>query len=169
MASNLKANSVPVLSVLMAVHNGHPYLRESLDSLLRQTYSDFELIVVDDASTDSSLEILQAEKDPRLRIISLKRNLGLADALNLALEHAKGALVARMDADDIASPGRFLAQVERMNSEPGLVLLELFTAGVGIDPSTSSLAVDSTAPVPGSSCTSRPAVPLSLLLARLIR
>lgn len=115
--------SQPLVSVLMPVHNGQDFLHEAIDSIFRQSYQDFELIVVDDASTDDTPSMLRAMIDPRLRIITMDRNVGLVDALNRALAEARGELIARMDADDIAYPARFSAQVERLLSEPGLVLL----------------------------------------------
>jgi len=113
----------PKISVIMAVHNGEEYLREAIKSIVGQTFDDFELIVVDDGSTDKSTEIIRASADRRLRFIPLERNVGLANALNCGISAARGELIARMDSDDVALPGRFQAQFERMKSEPGLVLL----------------------------------------------
>ncbi len=113
----------PIVSVLMSVHNGQDFLREAIESILNQTYRDFEFIVVDDASTDNSLNILKSFSDPRLKILEVEKNIGLVDALNLALKQAKGKYVARMDADDVSYPDRFAQQVARMVDEPNLVLL----------------------------------------------
>jgi len=100
----------PKISVLLAVYNAEKYVGEAIDSLLNQTFSDFEVIVVNDGSTDKSLEILNQFSDPRLKVIS-QRNHGLASSLNTAANHATGEYLARMDADDICLPQRFEAQV----------------------------------------------------------
>lgn len=113
----------PTISVLMSVHNGQDFLREAIDSILAQTYHDFEFIVVDDASTDQSLKILRSYSDERLCIFPLEKNVGLVDALNLALNHAQGEFVARMDADDISHPDRFTLQLQRFEENQKLVLL----------------------------------------------
>jgi glycosyltransferase involved in cell wall biosynthesis len=113
----------PIVSVLMSVHNGQDFLREAIESILNQTYRDFEFIVVDDASTDNSLNILKSFSDPRLKILEVEKNIGLVDALNLALKQAKGKYVARMDADDVSYPDRFAQQILRFKESPELVLL----------------------------------------------
>lgn len=107
----------------MSVHNGQAFLREAVDSILAQTYSDFELIVVEDASTDRTADILNSYGDPRLRVISLGKNVGLADALNLALDNAHGEFIARMDADDVAYPRRFESQLALFHAYPEVVVL----------------------------------------------
>lgn len=111
------------VSVLMSVYNGECFLREALSSVLGQTFTDFEFIVVDDASTDRSTAILAEVTDPRLRVLRQHRNAGLVEALNLAASQASGALLARMDADDVAEPERLALQVSRFQEQPGLVLL----------------------------------------------
>ena len=113
----------PFVSVLMSVYNGQEFLNEAIDSILKQTYQNFELIIINDASTDKTPEILRAVTDDRLRIITMRTNVGLVDALNFALTEAKGSLIARMDADDISQPERLALQVKEMSSDPSLVLL----------------------------------------------
>jgi hypothetical protein len=97
----------------MSVRDGERFLSEAVESILDQTMRDFELIVVDDASTDRSAEILasHARRDPRLRVLRVDASAGLAGALNLGCEVARGTLVARMDADDVAAPDRLERQV----------------------------------------------------------
>jgi hypothetical protein len=107
----------------MAVFNGERYLREAVDSVLAQTFEDFELLVVDDGSTDSSRDLLASYRDPRVRRIENSRNLGLTPSLNIGLRAARGELVARMDADDVAEPQRLAVQVTAMAADPGLVLI----------------------------------------------
>ena len=101
------------ISVLMSVYNADKYLTEAMDSILAQTYSDFEMIVVNDKSTDESGDILKAfaQKDPRIVILENAQNIGLTKSLNRGLAIAKGEYVARMDADDISAPDRFEKQV----------------------------------------------------------
>jgi glycosyltransferase involved in cell wall biosynthesis len=114
----------PVVSVLMPIHNAEQTLVEAVESILAQTFRDFELIAVDDGSTDRSLTILQdfARRDPRVRIIS-RPNTGIAGALNDAIASARGEFLARMDADDISLPTRFEKQVEYLKAHPECVLL----------------------------------------------
>lgn len=101
----------PSISVLTAVYNGTPYLREAIDSILNQTFSDFEFIIINDGSTDETAEILSSYTDPRIRIIKNSKNLGLTKSLNIGLKIARGIYIARMDADDIALPERL--QIEK--------------------------------------------------------
>lgn len=114
---------MPRVSVLMSVFNGERFLVDAVASILGQTYTDFELIVVDDASTDGSLAIMNSVRDSRIRVLRQPANAGLANALNLAATHARGSLLARMDADDIAEPTRLAAQVAAMEKQPSLVIL----------------------------------------------
>ncbi len=115
--------TAPLVSVLLAVHNGDPYLRTALDSVLRQTMADLELIVVDDASTDATPDAIAAIDDPRLRVLRNDEQLGLATALNRGLDEARGRYVARLDADDVALPRRLERQVARIRATPGAVIL----------------------------------------------
>ena len=103
----------PAISVLMPVYNGDRYLTEAVESVLAQTFTDFEFLIIDDGSTDRSLQILQqyAAQDKRIRLIS-RENRGLIATLNQMLELAQGEFLARMDADDIALGDRFAAQLE---------------------------------------------------------
>jgi glycosyltransferase involved in cell wall biosynthesis len=107
----------------MSVHNGEEFLAPAIDSILKQTYSNFEFLIVDDASNDNTLGLLEAIDDPRLRLITLNKNLGLADALNIASANASGDLIARMDADDISEPDRFNLQVDFLSKHPEVGLL----------------------------------------------
>ncbi|MBI4256891.1 glycosyltransferase [Candidatus Uhrbacteria bacterium] len=101
------------VSILMSVHNGKRFVRDAVLSLLAQTFRDFELLIVDDASTDTTPHILRelAAQDTRIRVITNHTNLGLTKSLNVALGQAQGDFVARMDADDIALPDRLEKQV----------------------------------------------------------
>ena len=95
---------MPRLTVLMPTYNVAPWVEEAIQSVLKQTYRDFELLVVDDASTDDTLDRVRAINDPRIRIASFPNNVGLADNLNRGLDIIDTELVARMDGDDIAEP-----------------------------------------------------------------
>ena len=102
----------------MAVHNGEKYLKESIDSVLNQTFGDFEFIIIDDASTDASAVLIDEYTlfDDRVRLMRNITNLGLTKSLNLAIKKAQGEYIARMDADDIAFPERFERQVKYLDS-----------------------------------------------------
>lgn len=100
------------ISVLMAVYNCDRYLREAIDSILDQTWSDFEFIIVNDGSTDSSLQILKEYSDPRIKVVTYEENKGVAYARNVGLEQCTSEFVALMDADDIALPDRLKLEYE---------------------------------------------------------
>lgn len=108
------------ISVVMAAYNAEKYLSEAMDSILAQTYGDFELIVIDDKSTDRSGQILQdyVRQDSRVVVLSNPENLGLTKSLNKGLAIAQGEYIARMDADDICVPDRFARQVEFLDQNP---------------------------------------------------
>ena len=107
----------PKVSILLPVYNAALFLRECLDSLARQTLTDYEIVAIDDGSTDSSGSILRqrSHTEPRLRILSHDHR-GLIEALNAGLEHCQGELIARMDADDIAHPRRLQLQVQALEA-----------------------------------------------------
>lgn len=126
---------MPRVSVLMTVFNGMPYLPASVDSVLGQTFDDFEFIIVDDGSTDSTPDYLASLTDPRVRVFR-QANGGTAVAANRGLQHCTGEYIARMDSDDISLPHRLATQVEFLDRHPevGLVgaqMAPLGEAGVG--------------------------------------
>ena len=112
--------TMPRVTILMPVHNGASYLREAIESILAQTFRDFEFLIVDDASEDNSAAIVQSVSDPRIRLVRSDNRLRLSGALNLGLKKAAGDLIARMDADDICLPSRIEEQVAHMDSHPKL-------------------------------------------------
>jgi glycosyltransferase involved in cell wall biosynthesis len=120
---SVKTAAVPRVTVVMAVHNAAQFLHDAVASVLVQTYCDFELIVVDDSSSDDSLSILQGFDDPRIRIIRHKTNMGAALSRNDALVAARGELVAIMDADDLCAPTRLERQVAFLDANPLVGLL----------------------------------------------
>lgn len=108
----------PMISVIMPVYNGEKYLREALDSILNQTYKDFELILIDDGSKDKTLEIMQKYKQEDNRIVLISReNKGLIASLNEGISKARGQFMARMDGDDINDLRRFQKQLDLMESK----------------------------------------------------
>ena len=118
-----EALSGPRVSVLMSVYNGARYLREAVDSILDQTFTDFEFIIVNDGSTDDTETIMQSYDDPRIVLVSNERNLGLAGSLNRGLELARGEYVARQDADDRSFPARLAKQVVYLDSHPSITFV----------------------------------------------
>jgi glycosyltransferase involved in cell wall biosynthesis len=113
------SNLAPKVSVVMSVYNGFRYLRQSIESILNQTFTEFEFIIVNDGSTDRSLEVLEsyAKQDNRIRLIN-QQNMGLTKSLNKAIAIARSDLIARMDADDISMPERFERQIEYLENHP---------------------------------------------------
>jgi glycosyltransferase involved in cell wall biosynthesis len=118
------STAVPEVAVLMTAYNAERYIAAAVQSVLDQTFAEFELVVVDDGSTDGTLRLLQdfARRDPRVRIIS-RPNTGLTGALNDGLATIRSPLVARMDADDLCLPNRLELQVRYMREHPECVLL----------------------------------------------
>lgn len=110
--------NTPKVSVLMSVYNGERYLGEAIDSILNQTFTDFEFVIIDDASTDSTAAILDSYPDARLVRLKNETNLGLTQSLNRGLAVVRGEYVARMDADDISLPERLAKQVNYLDTHP---------------------------------------------------
>lgn len=113
-------SGTPKISVLMAVYNGAVYLREAIDSVLAQTYRNFEFVIVDDGSSDTTPSILASYTDERLRIVTLASNKGHTTALNEGWRACRGEYIARMDGDDICHPERFTRQLEALEADPTL-------------------------------------------------
>jgi glycosyltransferase involved in cell wall biosynthesis len=108
-------NKLPRVTVLMPVYNGENYLRQSIESILQQTYGDFEFLIINDGSTDGSEEIIRSYNDPRIRLINNEANCKLVATLNRGLTLARGYYLARMDCDDISLPTRLEKQVNFMD------------------------------------------------------
>lgn len=115
-------HDAPAISVLMPVYNASAYVREAVASICAQTFGDFEVILIDDGSTDGSLAVLRefAARDSRIRLVS-RPNVGLTRTLNEGLKLARGHFIARMDADDISVPHRFEKQLEYLRAHPECV------------------------------------------------
>jgi glycosyltransferase involved in cell wall biosynthesis len=116
--------TTPAVTVLMPVYNADRFVAETVDTILAQTFRDFEFLIINDGSTDRSLEVLRdyASRDPRIRLVS-RANTGYVAALNEGLELNRSEFLARIDADDLADPRRLELQVERMREDPRLVAL----------------------------------------------
>jgi hypothetical protein len=115
----------PIVTVLMAVYNGQQYLSEAIESVLHQTYGDFEFIIVDDGSADATEGILKAyaAQDSRIVLLRHEHNIGLTKSLNEGLSIAQGVYLARQDADDVSLSGRFEMQVTYLDAHPAVGLL----------------------------------------------
>ena len=112
-----------LISVVMSNYNTPiNYLKEAIDSVLKQTYSNFEFIIIDDGSTDDSLEFIKSYDDPRIKLIVNEENIGLAHSLNRGFDAASGEFIARMDTDDICYPQRFEKQIEYMQENPNTIV-----------------------------------------------
>jgi glycosyltransferase involved in cell wall biosynthesis len=106
------------ISVVLAVYNGAKYLKEAIDSILLQTFTDYEFIIINDGSTDATSKIISSYSDPRIVSLENETNKGLIYSLNRGLSVSKGKYIARMDADDIALPKRFQIQFDYMETHP---------------------------------------------------
>ncbi len=116
-------SATPKVSVLMTCYNAASTIEESVRSVLAQTFADFELVLVDNCSTDESLSIVRRLADPRIRIIALDKNHGRTPALNIALNNARGQYIAILDADDTSTSDRLQLQVDCLNQNSDLVLV----------------------------------------------
>lgn len=108
----------PEVSIVMPVYNGEKYLKEAIESLLNQTFHNFELIIINDGSTDKSEEIAKSYHDDRIVYISNSVNLGLSKSFNIGVRAARGEYIARMDADDVSIPERLSTQVLFLANNP---------------------------------------------------
>lgn len=124
--------AAPPLSVVMPVHNAVPYLAQSIHSILAQTLSDFEFVILDDASTDDSRAIIRswAGQDRRIRLVETDTQLGPAASADRVVREARAPLCARMDADDVSHPGRLRAQWELLRTRPEVSLVGTLWEGI---------------------------------------
>ncbi len=114
---------VPKVSILMAVYNGERHLKEAIDSILCQTFTEFEFIIIDDCSIDSTSAIIKTYHDKRINVFRNERNIGLTKSLNIGLNKAKGEYIARQDADDRSHATRLQLQLDFLDKNPDVVLL----------------------------------------------
>ena len=113
----------PKVTVLMTVYNGTAYLAEAIESILGQSFGDFEFLIIDDASTDGSRDVVYSYNDHRIRLIQNEANLGQVRSLNRGLHLARGEYIARLDQDDVALPHRLERQMGYLAEHPDVVLL----------------------------------------------
>lgn len=123
----------PLISVLLPVYNCELYIKEAVDSILGQTYTNFELIIIDDCSTDATVSILKTYNDARINLIVKPQNSGYTNSLNYGISIAKGKYIARMDGDDISLPKRFEKQVFFLENNPDVVLCGTCYSVIGTD------------------------------------
>jgi glycosyltransferase involved in cell wall biosynthesis len=120
-----------MVTVLMPVRNGEKYVRESVESVLKQTFADFEFIIIDDGSTDNTVSVIKSYNDSRIRIVEQEHDF--VGALNRGLQMAKGEYIARMDADDVMHTERLRIQVKRMTLNPEITVLSSWASAFGDD------------------------------------
>jgi glycosyltransferase involved in cell wall biosynthesis len=113
----------PQVTVLMSVHNGREYVQAAIDSILAQSFGEFEFLIIDDASDDGTTDVLRACNDRRIRVSRVDPNIGLTACLNRGLELARGALIARQDADDLSHPERLARQFGFLREHPNVVVV----------------------------------------------
>ncbi|MCY3864790.1 MAG: glycosyltransferase family 2 protein, partial [Chloroflexi bacterium] len=113
---------MPLVSVVMPVYNREIFVAEAIESILEQTFSDFEFVIVDDGSQDRSPEIIRQyeRRDDRIRFLAFKQNKGKAAAKNFGIEAAQGQYIAGMDSDDVSLPQRLEKQVEFLRANPDI-------------------------------------------------
>jgi len=119
----VNASKAPLVTVAMPIFNAGSYLRLAVLSIVRQTFADWELLIIDDGSTDNALQDIADIRDHRIRILRDGENKGLAARLNEAIDLARGSYFARMDQDDVSYPERFARQIEALERDPQLDLV----------------------------------------------
>ena len=124
----------PLCSIVMSTHNGELFLADAIESILNQTYKNFEFIIINDASTDKSLKIIKSYNDDRIIIIDNEKNIFLAASLNKGIKASKGKYIIRMDADDISMPNRISKQVQYMESNPDIGISGTCSEIIGFNP-----------------------------------
>ncbi len=122
-----------LISVLLPVYNSEKYISEAIQSILHQTYTNFELIILDDGSTDNTLSIVGNFDDKRISIFKSVKNFGIVYQLNKGIDNSNGEFIARMDADDISYPDRFHKQIEFLNINPQIDVIGSFAKKFGED------------------------------------
>ena len=112
-----------VVSIIMPVNNCQAHIVDAVESIVHQSFEDWELIIVDDCSVDDTLQLIMSFSDLRIRIIKCQDKIGIARALNVGIENSRGRFIARMDGDDIAAPERLSKQLEYLSANPDLALI----------------------------------------------
>jgi glycosyltransferase involved in cell wall biosynthesis len=133
MTAENKNDGNPLVTVLLPVHNAAAFLHSAIESILSQTFSDFEFLIINDGSTDESKKIIQSFSDPRICFIENDSNIGLIATLNRGIKIAKGKFIARMDGDDISLPARLQKQVEKLQADPAVAVVASFVDFINED------------------------------------
>jgi len=126
-------NNAPLVSVLMPVYNAGNYLKDAINSIIEQSFTDFEFIIIDDGSTDESVSIIKSYDDKRIKLIENGENIKIIATLNKGISLARGKYIARMDADDISLPERLEKQIAYMESNPLVGLCGTFIRTIGLE------------------------------------
>lgn len=121
----------PKVTILMPVFNGERYLKEAMESILCQTFSNYEFLIIDDGSKDQSVNIINGFKDERIRLVMTGKKLGLSASLNKGIKISKGEYIARMDSDDISHPNRLAEQVAFMDKHPDVGISGTWIESIG--------------------------------------
>jgi len=124
-------NNTPKITILMPVYNGEKYLKKSIESILNQTFKDFEFLIINDSSTDNSEKIIKSYADPRIIFIQNEKNIGVTKTLNRGLELATGEYIARMDADDISLTKRLNKQIKFLEANPKIGICGTWIKTIG--------------------------------------
>lgn len=139
----MKITTIPKVSVIMPVYNGSLYIRNSIESILAQTFDDFEFIIVDDHSSDNSQEIIKTYKDSRITLLCKKTNSGISTALNAGMEQSVGKYIAIMHCDDVSFPTRLEKQLAFLDSHPQIGVCGTFAQKMGVNRQKLTYATES--------------------------
>jgi glycosyltransferase involved in cell wall biosynthesis len=123
--------AAPAISVIMPVYNSGEFLREAIDSILSQTFTNFEFLIFEDGSLDDSKQIIQSYTDNRIKLLADNQNRGIANRINQGIDIARGKYIARMDSDDVAAPNRFQLQYQYLEQHPDIALCGSFFTFIG--------------------------------------
>ncbi len=121
-------NTSPKVTVIIPVYNREKYVSEAIDSILTQSFTDFELLLIDDGSTDGSVEVMRSYTDPRIRLVYNGSNLGIPKTRNKSLQLARGEYIAMLDSDDYAHPDRLKKQVAFLDRHPDYAVVGSWAA-----------------------------------------
>ena len=124
----------PKVTVLMPVFNGEAFLNEAVESILNQTFTDFEFLIIDDGSTDRSVNIIKSYDDPRVRLVCNNQNMGLVATLNRGIDLSLGTYIARMDCDDVSLPTRLQKQIAFLDEHPDVGVCSSWVTVIGKEP-----------------------------------
>lgn len=132
--TNDMSQMTPTISVLMPAYNAAAYIREAIDSILNQTFTDFEFVIINDGSTDATEEIILSYSDERIQYYTNKCNMGIVKTLNRGIDLCRGKYIARMDADDISMPNRLEKQIHCLEANSQIVASGTLYAILGDEP-----------------------------------